>query len=148
MSEAWDRNNASHNSFPPQPRHRSESAALRTQRWRAQVRTLKFSSAQSHFAHFHTIAVDDELLFYGQDGTESCDRFISRVTGIAFTNGKTGDSAWVANLAATGLRGEAMRWWMDLDDDIQSDWKQLRKALVGRYPHNGYLISWTLVYLI
>lgn len=78
---------------------------------------------------------DEEPEFYGIDGRE-CDRFIAQVVRKAFQKSKLRDSEWLAGVAATGFRDDALHWWLDLDDDVQGDWKKLQRAMRERWPKN------------
>ncbi|KAG8921736.1 hypothetical protein FRC00_008290, partial [Tulasnella sp. 408] len=40
----------------------------------------------------------------------------------------------MAGYASTCFAGEALRWYEGLDEDVQDDWKQLRAALLERFP--------------
>ena len=76
----------------------------------------------------------DDLVFHGIDGDE-CDRFVAAITQAAFQEKKMRDQEWMADLAVAGLRGKALRWYTELDEDVQSNWRLLQKALVRQYPH-------------
>ncbi|KAG8925187.1 hypothetical protein FRC01_010572 [Tulasnella sp. 417] len=76
---------------------------------------------------------DIELVFQGIDGAEA-ESFISSVLRTARTEGKTRDNDWIVDLVSTCMRGEALRWYIDLDEDTQNDWKLLRRAILRQYP--------------
>jgi len=75
----------------------------------------------------------ERLVFRGVDGQE-CEDFILAVQERAFSEGKQRDGQWVADFASARFTGDALRWFATLDDDAQDNWKQLRKALLLRYP--------------
>lgn len=52
----------------------------------------------------------------------------------AFQEGKHTDNEWIAHYAASCLTGNALRWYEDQADEVQDDWKLLRKALLVRFP--------------
>ncbi|KAG8900430.1 hypothetical protein FRC01_010143, partial [Tulasnella sp. 417] len=76
---------------------------------------------------------DIELVFQGIDGAEA-ESFISSVLRTARTEGKTRDNDWIVDLVSTCMRGEALRWYIELDEGTQNDWKLLRKAILRQYP--------------
>lgn len=39
----------------------------------------------------------------------------------------------MADFAATCMTEDALRWWSELDEEIQRSWKLLRRALFSRY---------------
>lgn len=78
------------------------------------------------------------LVFYGRDGSE-CEDFIASVTRAAFDERRPRDWGWMADLAATAFRGDALRWWSALDDGTQSDFRKLRNALLDKYPVSAYV---------
>lgn len=77
----------------------------------------------------------EEILFRGQDGSEA-EGFIAAVRKAAFAAGKNPqeDDEWIAHFASTCFTAMALRWFESLDDDVQSSWKLLRKALLVKYP--------------
>lgn len=75
----------------------------------------------------------DDVVFYGLDGAE-CERFIRLVRRKAFQNGKLDDQVWMARYASTCFDGDALRWFVDLDRGIQTDWELLSRALIRQYP--------------
>lgn len=75
----------------------------------------------------------DPVVFSGIDGRE-CERFIRSIKSHAFAQQKQRDYEWMADLAATLLDGAALRWYSQLDEDVQGNWKLLEKALLAQYP--------------
>ncbi|KIO29762.1 hypothetical protein M407DRAFT_21183 [Tulasnella calospora MUT 4182] len=73
------------------------------------------------------------VFFSGIDGRE-CERFIRSIKSHAFAQQKQRDYEWMADLAATLLDGAALRWYSQLDEDVQGNWKLLEKALLAQYP--------------
>ncbi|KAG8920268.1 hypothetical protein FRC01_000848 [Tulasnella sp. 417] len=72
------------------------------------------------------------LQFRGQDATE-CEDFIRAISKHAFSQGKQRDDQWIADLAATCMANEALRWWGALDEEVQGSWKLLRRAMLSKY---------------
>lgn len=52
----------------------------------------------------------------------------------AFARGKLRDDEWVAGFVETHIGGAALRWFETLDDETQSSWKLLKRALLAQYP--------------
>ncbi|KIO30515.1 hypothetical protein M407DRAFT_242168 [Tulasnella calospora MUT 4182] len=75
--------------------------------------------------------MDDAIIFRGEG---PCDDFLRAVRKAAFDKGKHKDGDWMAGYASTCFAGEALRWYEGLDDDVQDDWKQLRTAMLERFP--------------
>lgn len=75
--------------------------------------------------------MDDDIVFRGGG---ACDVFLRRVRKVAFEKGKHKDGDWMAGYASTCFEGEALKWYEGLDEDVQNDWKQLRTALLERFP--------------
>ncbi|KAG8925321.1 hypothetical protein FRC00_004116, partial [Tulasnella sp. 408] len=76
---------------------------------------------------------DINLVFKGVDGAEA-ESFISSVIRTARGEGKARDNDWIVDLASSYMRGEALRWYIELDEDTQNDWKLLRRAILRQYP--------------
>ncbi|KAG8899095.1 hypothetical protein FRC01_010672, partial [Tulasnella sp. 417] len=76
---------------------------------------------------------DTDVVFKGVDGAEA-ESFIMSVQRIARKEGKSRDNEWIADLVASCLTGEALRWYVDQDEDTQNDWRRLRKAILQQYP--------------
>lgn len=52
---------------------------------------------------------------------------------MAFQQGKQRDDEWVADFAATCFGGEALEWYVDLDEESQTSWRKLRARLIQRW---------------
>lgn len=72
-------------------------------------------------------------MFNGTDGSEA-ERFVTAIRRRAFALGKQKETVWIADYAATCFEGPAVRWFETLDDEVQEDWKLLRRALLQRWP--------------
>ncbi|KAG8988336.1 hypothetical protein FRB90_002819 [Tulasnella sp. 427] len=72
------------------------------------------------------------LMFEGRHAVE-CEDFIGAVQRYTFAQGKPVDDRWVAQFASSCFTRDALRWWSNLDDEVQSSWKLLRKAMLDRY---------------
>lgn len=75
----------------------------------------------------------EKPVFSGLDD-EPSDEFIKGVREYAFAHAKQNDSKWIAEFAATCLKGGALGWHIGLDDEVQTDWKLLQRALLQEYP--------------
>lgn len=73
------------------------------------------------------------LTFHGTNGVE-CENFINNVRCRALEQGKIRDNDWLANFAKSCCRDDALEFLDSLDDNVRGDWKQLRKALLKKYP--------------
>ncbi|KIO33712.1 hypothetical protein M407DRAFT_17329 [Tulasnella calospora MUT 4182] len=79
---------------------------------------------------------DINLLFEGIDGAEA-ESFILSVQRTARKEGKSRDNEWIIDLVSSSLTGDALRWYVELDEDTQNDWKLLRKAILQQYPKHS-----------
>lgn len=50
--------------------------------------------------------------------------------------GKERDNIWIAHYASSCFGGSALRWFEGLDDEVQEDWKKLRKAMLDKWPED------------
>ncbi|KAG8910640.1 hypothetical protein FRC01_006219, partial [Tulasnella sp. 417] len=75
-----------------------------------------------------------EILFTGTGGLTSHE-FIRAIRQHAVEAGKSRDEQWMADYASISLAGEALMWFEDLDDETQTDWKLLRRAIISQYPN-------------
>lgn len=73
------------------------------------------------------------LVFRGIDGQE-CEEFIYMIRLRASAAGKVRDKEWTADIAGNAFIGDALRWYDQLGEDVQGDWKLLRRALLSKYP--------------
>ncbi|KAG8960431.1 hypothetical protein FRC05_006845, partial [Tulasnella sp. 425] len=71
--------------------------------------------------------------FFTGTGDLTCHRFIRSVREHAIEAGRGRDDGWMADHASIRLDGEALRWFESLDDEIQTDWKRLRRAILVQY---------------
>ena len=44
----------------------------------------------------------------------------------------------MADHASIRFDGEALKWFESLEDETQTDWKRLRRALLARYAEPAY----------
>lgn len=63
----------------------------------------------------------------------TCHQFIRAIREHALEAEKQQDDRWVADYASIRFDGEALKWFESLDDEIQIDWKLLRRAILARY---------------
>ncbi|KAG8995360.1 hypothetical protein FRB90_000202 [Tulasnella sp. 427] len=81
----------------------------------------------------HPSSSNSELIFYGTDGIEA-EEFIRSVKKAARAAGKLRDNDWIVDEVSVALAGDALRWYIDLDEETQSDWTRLQRAIVRQYP--------------
>lgn len=72
------------------------------------------------------------LEFRGQDATE-CEDFINAIQRHTLSQGKQADDQWIAQFAASCFTRDALRWWSNLEEQVQWSWKLLRSAMLYRY---------------
>lgn len=93
--------------------------------------------AENQFLTRYIVETSNEgygvVVFRGLPG-EPCEEFIRCVRGRAFSEGKQRDNEWICDFASTCFTGRALRWYEELDEEIQQDWKLLRQALLRQYP--------------
>lgn len=77
------------------------------------------------------------LQFRGKDSQE-CEEFISAITKHAYNQGKLRDDEWIADLVATCLTHDALRWWSGLDKGTRQSWDKLRQEMFSRYQPKFY----------
>lgn len=75
----------------------------------------------------------EDLVFRGNDGTEA-EEFVRWVIRTAKAAGRFRDNDWIIEEVASALAGDALRWYIELDDETQNDWKLLRRAILQQYP--------------
>ncbi|KAG8905086.1 hypothetical protein FRC01_008483 [Tulasnella sp. 417] len=80
------------------------------------------------------------LSFDGKEGL-SCHEFVQKVQRTAFQQGKQRDDEWVADFAATSFSGEALEWYVGLDEETQTSWRKLCAGLIQRWPIKPGTIS-------
>ncbi|KAG8930522.1 hypothetical protein FRC00_001096, partial [Tulasnella sp. 408] len=68
----------------------------------------------------------------------SCHHFVRAVREQALAAGKQRDDQWMADYASVRFDGEALKWFESLEDEAQSDWKLLRRAILTRYAEPVY----------
>ncbi|KIO16602.1 hypothetical protein M407DRAFT_33747 [Tulasnella calospora MUT 4182] len=80
---------------------------------------------------------EQDCLFTGT-GDFTCHQFIRSVRELALKAQKQRDDDWMADNASILFDGEALKWFESLDDDVQTDWKRLRRALLARFAQPAY----------
>ncbi|KAG8925741.1 hypothetical protein FRC01_009764 [Tulasnella sp. 417] len=78
----------------------------------------------------------DQPLFFRGNGATKCEDFVNAVNRYAWKSGKSDDSKWTAHFAMSYLSGKALRWSMQLDNNVRSDWGFLSAALLLEYSKN------------
>lgn len=92
---------------------------------------LTLAAGQSRFVHISPD--DDPLLFQGIDGVE-CEEFIFAIRRKAIDAGKSKDNEWLLEFASSCFIGDALRWHIELDDEIAGDWRRLQRAMMLEWP--------------
>ncbi|KAG9026150.1 hypothetical protein FRB95_009357 [Tulasnella sp. JGI-2019a] len=59
--------------------------------------------------------------------------FLQNIQQEAFKQGRQREDGWIADYALTMLRGRALIWYYDLEEDVQSSWRKLRVAIIDRF---------------
>lgn len=77
-----------------------------------------------------------DIIFEGRDD-EPLEPFLRAFKKHAFALGKQRDNDWLADFASVCFDGEALRWFESLDEEVRTDWRVLRPALLERYPPLG-----------
>lgn len=75
----------------------------------------------------------DHPIFHGVDGVEA-EEWVCAVRQKALSLQKQRDNDWIADFASTCFVGDALRWYEDLDENVQRDWRKLRLALLTQWP--------------
>ncbi|KIO32018.1 hypothetical protein M407DRAFT_19044 [Tulasnella calospora MUT 4182] len=73
------------------------------------------------------------ITFGGSPG-ESSTVFVQSVQRLAFEQGRADDDRWIAHYVSTCFEGDALIWYSDLEEEIQGSWRNVRAALLRRYP--------------
>lgn len=92
---------------------------------------------ESSTALFEDQLESEVLQFQGKDSQE-CEEFISAITKHAYNQGKLRDDEWIADLVATCLTHDALRWWSGLDKGTRQSWDKLRQEMFSRYQPKFY----------
>lgn len=79
-----------------------------------------------------------DICFTGTDGL-TCHQFIRAIREHSLEVEKQRDDQWIADYASIRFDGEALKWFESLDDDTQTDWKLLRRAILTRYSEPPYV---------
>ncbi|KAG9043142.1 hypothetical protein FS837_009960 [Tulasnella sp. UAMH 9824] len=93
--------------------------------------------SESSTALFEDQPESEVFQFRGKDSQE-CEEFISAITKHAYNQGKLRDDEWIADLVATCLTHDALRWWSGLDKGTRESWDKLRQAMFSRYQPKFY----------
>lgn len=75
----------------------------------------------------------DHPVFKGIDGVEA-EEWVCAIRQKALSLRRQRDNDWIADFASTCFVGDALRWYEDLDEDTQRDWRKLRLALLAQWP--------------
>lgn len=74
----------------------------------------------------------EQISFDGRHGEDVTD-FLRDVKRIALAEGQLHNDQWLIDYAETCLAGPALKWFLDLDDDVLASWRGLQKALIERF---------------
>ncbi|KAG9041904.1 hypothetical protein FS837_011576 [Tulasnella sp. UAMH 9824] len=75
---------------------------------------------------------DENVRFTGKNAEEAED-FIHAVNRHAWAAGKQRDYTWMADFAYACFTKKALRWYEDLDEETQNDWRLLKRAILTKY---------------
>ncbi|KAG8963923.1 hypothetical protein FRC00_004490 [Tulasnella sp. 408] len=64
---------------------------------------------------------------------EEAEDFIQAVNKRAYAAGKQKDSSWIAEFAYPFFSRQALRWYEELDEETQNDWKLLKRAIFAEF---------------
>lgn len=76
----------------------------------------------------------DIVFSNGIDNGITSGAFIRHIRQIAMAEGRQKDDLWMAQYAAARLDGDALHWYEDQNEEVQDDWKELRKAILLKWP--------------
>ncbi|KAG8921476.1 hypothetical protein FRC01_000231, partial [Tulasnella sp. 417] len=74
--------------------------------------------------------------FYGKSGEEA-EEFVHTVRQRARDAGKQRDNDWIITFVSDCFVGDALRWHVSLDPNIQDNWKMLQAAIFVQWPREG-----------
>lgn len=77
-----------------------------------------------------------QLVSRGTSGSEAED-FIVSIHKVAQSAGRIRDNLWTADLAVPRLASDALRWYAKLDEEVQADWRLLRRAILREYSSDN-----------
>ncbi|KAG9014308.1 hypothetical protein FRB94_012714 [Tulasnella sp. JGI-2019a] len=78
----------------------------------------------------------EDLQFWGSPN-EDVSAFLGSIKRAAIKQGRHLDNEWMISYAESCLRGDAMKWFdeMDPDEPAATEWRSLRKAFLGRFTY-------------
>lgn len=93
----------------------------------------------SHRLHHLRMMTDSssEPGYFGWSGPEECEIFVATIQREALEQGRERDNEWIAFLASSQLTGDALYWYVRLEEDVQDDWSLLRPALLATFGRAG-----------
>ncbi|KIO16578.1 hypothetical protein M407DRAFT_33772 [Tulasnella calospora MUT 4182] len=77
--------------------------------------------------------VEDEVVRFTGESADEAEQFIHAVNRRAWAAGKQRDYTWMADFAYACFTKKALRWYEELGEDTQSDWKLLKRAILAKY---------------
>ncbi|KAG8945547.1 hypothetical protein FRC04_000681 [Tulasnella sp. 424] len=82
-------------------------------------------------------SVTSDIVFTGSDGL-SCHEFIRAIREQALKSEKQTDNRWMADDASIRFGGDALKWFENLEDEVQTNWRLLRRAILSHYSEPAY----------
>ncbi|KIO32029.1 hypothetical protein M407DRAFT_118691 [Tulasnella calospora MUT 4182] len=76
---------------------------------------------------------------FGGAAHESSASFVQSIQRTAFQHNRIRDDRWIAEYASTCFSGDALEWFLELEEETQESWKRLRLAFVRRFPQTPKL---------
>ncbi len=67
------------------------------------------------------------------DSAAECESFIKAIRTKAREEGKSRDSAWIAELAYPLFIGKALKWHARQPEDVQGNWRELEMAMIDHW---------------
>ncbi|KAG8916838.1 hypothetical protein FRC01_002842 [Tulasnella sp. 417] len=74
---------------------------------------------------------------FGGAPHESSATFVQSIQRTAFQHNRIRDDRWIAEYASTCFSGDALEWFLELEEETQESWKRLRLAFVRRFPQTN-----------
>lgn len=53
---------------------------------------------------------------------------------VAKAAGKLRDHGWIIDEVSVAFTGNALRWYVELDEETRNDWPRLRRAILQKSP--------------
>ncbi|KAG8967709.1 hypothetical protein FRC05_001967 [Tulasnella sp. 425] len=99
--------------------------------------TLNSSLLCGSFSSEAHASLPGDIVFTGSDGL-SCHEFIRAIREQALKSEKQTDNRWMADDASIRFGGDALKWFENLEDEVQTNWRLLRRAILSHYSEPAY----------